>query len=250
MSGHSKWSTIKRKKGALDAKKGKIFSRLAKELTVAARLGGGDVSANAKLRTVLLACKAANMPKENIDRAINKGTGDLPGVTYDEVRYECYGPAGVAIVIDVLTDNVRRTVAEIRHLVTKFGGTMAETNAVMWNFDRRGLIGLPKEGISEEDVFEKAIEAGADDVDTSGDRYEVYTAPAQLHAVAEAIEKMGLHPEEVKLTLVPKTTVSVDEKAASTLLKIMEALEEHDDVQDVNNNADISDEVMAAAMGE
>ncbi|HEX72108.1 MAG TPA: YebC/PmpR family DNA-binding transcriptional regulator [Candidatus Hydrogenedentes bacterium] len=250
MSGHSKWSTIKRKKGAADAKKGKIFSKLAKELAVAARAGGGDPASNAKLRTVLLACKTANMPKDNIERAIKKGTGELPGVTYEEVRYECYGPGGVAMLVDVLTDNKRRAVAEIRHIITKFNGSMAETGAVRWNFDQRGVVTLPKEGLTEEEIFEKAIEAGAEDVDTDGDCYEVMTAPSELHTVSEALEAMGLHPEEVKLTMVPKTTVSLDEKSLSTLIKLTEALEDNDDVQDVFSNADLTDEAMAAAMEE
>lgn len=250
MSGHSKWSTIKRKKGALDAKKGKIFSKLAKELAVAARAGGGDPATNAKLRTVLLACKASNMPKDNMDRAIKKGTGELPGVTYEEVRYECYGPGGVAMLVDVLTDNKRRTVAEIRHIITKYNGSMAEAGAVRWNFDQRGVVTLSKEGIGEEEIFEKAIEAGAEDVDTEGDRYDVMTAPTELHTVAEALEAMGLSAEEVKLTMIPKTTVAVDDKALSTLIKMTDALEENDDVQDVYSNADISDEAMAAAMEE
>lgn len=248
MSGHSKWSTIKRKKGALDAKRGKIFSKLAKEVAVAARAGGADPLMNPRLRTVLLACRAANMPRDNIERAIKKGSGGEDGAAYEEIRYECYGPAGVAIVVDVVTDNPRRTVAEIRHTLTKFGGTMAETNAVMWNFDRRGLIGVAKEGISEEDIFEKAIEAGADDVDTSGDRYDVFTAPSDLHSVAEALDKMGLSAEEVKLTLIPKTTVALEARALSTLMKILETLEDNEDVQDVNSNAEFTDEGVAAAM--
>jgi len=250
MSGHSKWSTIKRKKGAADAKKGKIFSKLAKELAVAARAGGGDPASNAKLRTVLLACKAANMPKDNIERAIKKGTGELPGVAYEEVRYECYGPGGVAMLVDVLTDNKRRTVAEIRHIITKFNGSMAETGAVRWNFDQRGVVTLPKQGLTEEEIFEKAIAAGAEDVDTDGDYYEVMTAPSELHTVSDALEAMGLTPEEVKLTMVPKTTVSLDEKSLSALIKLTEALEDNDDVQDVFSNADITDEAMAAAMEE
>jgi YebC/PmpR family DNA-binding regulatory protein len=250
MSGHSKWSTIKRKKGALDAKKGKIFSKLAKEVTVAARVGGGDPSSNARLRTVLLACKAANMPKDNVDRAVKKGTGEIPGVQYEEVRYEGYGPAGVAIIIDVLTDNKRRTVAEVRHVLAKFGGSMAENGAVTWNFEQKGMVTVSKENLTDDMIFEKAIEAGADDVDTDGDMYEIATGPTALHSVAQELEKMGLSIEEAKLTMLPKTTVEVDTKAASTLLKLMEAIEENDDVQDVYSNADISDEAMEAAMAD
>lgn len=248
MSGHSKWSTIKRKKGALDAKRGKIFSRLAKEITVAAKIGGGDASGNPRLRTALLTARAANMPNDNIDRAIKKGTGELPGVEYEEVRYECYGPNGVAFIIDVLTDNKRRTVAEIRHLITKYGGSMAETNAVAWNFEQKGVMSLSKEGLSDDDVFEKAIEAGAEDVDTEGDMYEITTEFASLHTVVNALEKMGLNPTDAKLTMIPKTTMAVEGKAVNGVVKLMEALEDHDDVQDFFTNVDISEEAMAAAM--
>ncbi len=250
MSGHSKWSTIKRKKGAADAKRGKIFSKLAKEITVAAKIGGGDPAGNPRLRTVMLAARAANMPSDNVDRAIKKGTGELPGVTYEETRYECYGPSGVALIVDVLTDNKRRIVAEVRHLVTKYGGSMAENGAVTWNFDQRGLIMINKEGLSEEEIFEKAIEAGADDVDTEGDMYEIQTAPSDLHAVATALEEMGISPSEAKLTMIPKTTVEVDAKSIGTVLKLMEALEDNDDVQDVYTNVEITDEAMAAAMAD
>jgi YebC/PmpR family DNA-binding regulatory protein len=248
MSGHSKWSTIKRKKGAIDAKRGKIFSRLAKEITVAARMGGGDPDMNPRLRTVLLGAKSENMPKDNIDRAIKKGTGEIEGVTYEEIRYECYGAAGVALIVDVLTDNKRRIIAEIRHLVTKYGGTMAETGAVTWNFDAKGLIVLDKGDISEEDIFEKAVEAGADDVDTEGDMYEITTEPGELHSVASALEGMGLPPKEARLTMLPKTTMDVEGKSVKGVFKLMEALEENDDVQDVYSNVEITDEVMAAAM--
>lgn len=250
MSGHSKWSTIKRKKGALDAKRGKIFSKLAKEITIAAKLGGGDPSMNPRLRTVLNAAKEANMPNDNLDRAIKKGTGELPGVSYEEVRYECYGPCGVAIIVDVLTDNKNRTVAEIRHLFTKANGSMAETNAVAWNFEQRGILSIEKEGISEEDIFEKAIEAGAEDVDTEGDMYEIYTAPTELHSVVVALEGMGLTVKEPKLTMIPKTTLEVEPKAISSILKLMEALEDQDDVQDVFSNLEITDEAMEAAMAD
>lgn len=250
MSGHSKWSTIKRKKGAADAKRGKIFSKLAKEVTVAARDGGGDPDMNPRLRTVLLACKGANMPKDNIERAIKKGTGEIPGVTYEDSRYEAYGPGGVAIIVDTLTDNKRRTVAEIRHIVTKYGGSMAEAGAVTWNFDAKGLISVSKEGIGDEDMLEKAIEAGAEDVDSEGDMHELYTDPTELHAVLHALEEMGVEINEAKLTMVPKSMVTVDEGTVGTVLKLMEALEEQEDVQDVYSNVEITDEAMAAAMAE
>ncbi len=248
MSGHSKWSTIKRKKGAADARRGKVFSKLAKEISVAAKLGGGDPDVNPRLRTVLLAARAQNMPKENVDRAIKKGTGELPGTTYEESRYECYGSNGVAIVVDVLTDNKNRTVAEIRHLLTKHGGSMAENGAVTWNFEQKGLIIIPKDTCSEEEMFEKAVEAGAEDMDAEGDAYEITTAPTELHAVVEALEGMAVKAEDARLTMQPKTTIRVEGKEAQAVLRLMESLEDHDDVQNVHANFDISEEEMAAAM--
>jgi YebC/PmpR family DNA-binding regulatory protein len=248
MSGHSKWSTIKRKKGAADAKRGKIFSKLAKEISVAAKVGGGDPVANPRLRTVLLAARGQNMPKDNVERAIKKGTGEIPGVVYEEVRYECYGPASVALIVDVLTDNKNRTVADIRHAVTKAGGTMAENGAVSWNFERKGVITVPKEGLTDETVFEKAIEAGAEDVDTEGDMYEITTAAADLHAVSEAFAEMNIATDSAELTMIPKTTVKVEGSNVGAVLRLMEALEDHDDVQNVFANFDISEEEMAAAV--
>ncbi len=250
MSGHSKWSTIKRKKGALDAKRGKIFSKLAKEVAVAARMGGGDPEANARLRTVLAACRAANMPKDNVERAIKKGTGEIPGVTYDEVRYECYGPSGVALIVDVLTDNKNRIVAEIRHLVNKAGGSMAENGAVTWNFEQKGRIAVEKGDMSEDDIFEKAVEAGAEDVDTEGDMYELITQPTELHTVVQALEEMGLEAKEPKLVMLPKTTMEIDGKTLASVLRLMEALEDNDDVQDVYSNIEITDEAMAEVMAD
>lgn len=248
MSGHSKWSTIKRKKGAADQKRGKVFSRIAKELTIAAKAGGGDAGGNPRLRSILLEAKAENMPKENIERAIKKGTGELPGVSYDEIRYEGYAPGGIALIIDILTDNKNRTVAEIRHLLTRHGGSMAEANAVAWNFEQKGVVVIQKDACSDDDMFEKAIEAGAEDVDSSGDVHEVTTKPTDLYVVVKAFEAMGLKAESAKLTMLPKTTQKVEGKGVSNLLKLMEALEEHDDVQNVYANFDISDEDMAAAM--
>lgn len=250
MSGHSKWSTIKRKKAAVDAKRGKIFSKLAKEITVAAKLGGGDPAGNPRLRTVLLEARANNMPMENVERAIKKGTGELPGVAYEESRYEGYAPGGVALVIDVLTDNKNRTVGEVRHLLGKYGGSMAETGAVTWNFEQKGVITLSKDAVGPDEMFEKAIEAGADDVDMDGPEYRIITAPTDLHAVAEALQGMGLKIGSAELTLEPKTTVKVEGKTAESVLKLFEALEDNDDVQNVYANFDISDEVMAAMMGE
>ncbi len=250
MSGHSKWSTIKRKKGAADAKRGKIFSRLAKEITVAARMGGGDPTANARLRTVLLTARSENMPKDNIERAIKKGTGEIEGVSYDEIRYECYGPGGVALIVDTLTDNKNRTVGEVRHTVGKNGGSMAEAGAVIWNFDQKGLIVIDTDGKDEETLFENALEAGAEDVSIDGEVCEITTDPTELHAVAGALEDAGIPPKEAKLTMVPKTTVEVDEKTATQILRCIDAIEENDDVQDVYGNFDIPDDVMAAIMAE
>lgn len=248
MSGHSKWSTIKRKKGAADQKRGKIFSRLAKEIAVAAKMGGGDPDMNPRLRTVLLSARGQNMPKDNIEKAIKKGTGELPGVTYDEVRYEGYAPGGVALIIDVLTDNKNRTVAEIRHLLTKHGGSMAETGAVTWNFEPKGVITIPKDACSEDDIFEKAVEAGADDVDTEGDVYEITTGPQELHAVAQTLEAAGLKAESAELTMLPKTTVAVAGKEAASVVRLMEVLEDQDDTQNIYANFDIPEEEMAALM--
>jgi len=250
MSGHSKWSTIKRKKGALDAKRGKIFSKLAKEITVAARMGGGDADGNPRLRTALLACRAANMPKDNVDRAVKKGTGEIPGVTYEEIRYEGYAPGGVAIIIDALTDNSRRTVGEIRHILTKHGGSLAEKGAVTWNFESKGLITIEKEGLSPDDILEKAIEAGADDVDTEGDMYEITTEPGDLHTVVGALEGLNVQAKEAKLTMLPKTQISVETKTVGSVLRLMEAIEDNEDVQEVYSNVEITDEAMAAVMAE
>jgi len=249
MSGHSKWSTIKRKKGALDAKRGKIFSKLAKEISVAAKMGGGDPDMNPRLRTVLMAAKAQNMPKDNVEKAIAKGTGAIEGVTYEEMRYECYGPVGVAVIVDVLTDNKNRTVAEIRHLLSRNDGSMGESGAVTWNFDPQGIITVPAgEGVDPEDIFEKAIEAGAADVNIEGDPIEVYTEPTELHTVAGALESLGVQADEAHLTMTPKTTIELTGKDALKVLRLMEALDDHDDVQNVYANFDISDaEMMALA---
>lgn len=249
MSGHSKWSTIKRKKGALDAKRGKIFSRLAKEITIAAKLGGGEPDMNPRLRTALNAAKSNNMPKDNIDRAIKKGTGEIEGVSYEEVRYECYAPGGVALIVETLTDNKNRTVGEVRHAVTKAGGAMAESGAVIWNFDAKGQITGPAEGKEEEALFEIAIESGAEDVYLDDDYFTVMTDPGDLHAVSSALESAGLNIEEATLVMVPKTTVAVEGKTAEQVLRTIEVLEENEDVQNVFGNFDISDEEMAALAG-
>ncbi len=250
MSGHSKWSTIKRKKGAADAKRGKIFSRLAKEITIAAKIGGGDPDANPRLRTALLSARAQNVPKDNVDRAIKRGTGELPGVTYEEIRYEGYGPGGVALIMDVLTDNKNRIVGELRHVLSKNNGSMAENGAVTWNFDQKGQILVLCGDLSEDELFDKAIEAGADDVEPADESAVIYTEPTDLQTVSDALEAAGLTVEEAKLVMVPKTTTTLEGKEAQAVLRLLEALEELDDVQDLFSNFDISEEEMAAAFSD
>ncbi len=247
MSGHSKWSTIKRKKGALDAKRGKIFTKLIKEITIAARLGGGDPDGNPRLRTAIQTAKASNMPQDNITRAIAKGTGDLEGVSYEEGTYEGYGPGGVALLIAVLTDNRNRTGAEVRHILTKYNGSMAEPNAVAWNFEKKGFFLVPQEGVDEEALMEVVLEAGAEDMEPAEDAFEIHTAPDAFEGVREALEKSGVAPESAEVTMLPKSTVRLDGKEATQMLRLMEALEDNDDVQNVYANFDISEEQMAQA---
>src|SRR5438445_4413969 len=241
MSGHSRWQTIKDKKGAADAKRGRVFTRLIKEITVAARLGGGDPEGNPRLRTVILAAKAANMPKDNIEKAIKKGTGELPGVSYEEVVYEGYGPGGVALFVQALTDNRNRTLPEIRHLFAKFGGNLGESNCVSWMFEKKGYIVLPKGGRSDEELLEVVLEAGGDDVRDDGDNWEVLAPPERLEAVREALVARKIPVASAEVAMVPKTTVRVEGKKAQQLLSMIEALEEHDDVQNVWANFDIDD---------
>lgn len=247
MSGHSKWSTIKRKKGALDAKRGKIFTKLIKEITIAARLGGGDPDGNPRLRTAIQTAKGANMPQDNITRAIAKGTGELEGVNYEECAYEGYGPNGVAILISVLTDNRNRTGAEIRHILTKNNGTMAEPNAVAWNFEKKGLFLVLQESVDEETLMELALEAGAEDFESTDDLFEIHTSPDAFETVREALEQSGIPTESAELAMLPKSTVKLEGKEAEQMLRLMEALEDNDDVQNVYANFDISEEQMAEA---
>ena len=247
MSGHSKWSTIKRKKGALDAKRGKIFTKLIKEITIAARLGGGDPDGNPRLRTAIQTAKGANMPQDNITRAIAKGTGELEGVSYEECAYEGYGPNGVAILISVLTDNRNRTGAEIRHILTKNNGTMAEPNAVAWNFEKKGLFLVPQESVDEETLMELALEAGAEDFESTDDLFEIHTSPDAFETVRAALEQSGIPTESAELAMLPKSTVKLEGKEAEQMLRLMEALEDNDDVQNVYANFDISEEQMAEA---
>ena len=244
MSGHSKWSTIKRKKGANDARRGQMFTKLIKEITIAARSGGGDPAGNPRLRSAILAAKAENMPKDNIDRAIKKGTGELDGAVYEEILYEGYGPGGVAILVEAMTDNKNRTVADIRHFFTKSGGNLGESNCVAWMFDQKGSIAVDKEGMSEEELMELALEAGAEDVVEDGDGFQILTAPEDFNDVVETLERT-VRFNEAGLARIPKNTIAVaEEKTAQSLLRLLENLEDHDDVQKVSANFDISDDIM------
>ncbi len=245
MSGHSKWSTIKRKKGAADAKRGKIFTRLIKEITVAARMGGGDPEGNPRLRYAIATAKSENMPKDNIERAIKKGTGELEGAVYEEISYEGYGPGGVAVLVDCMTDNKNRTVADIRHAFSKSGGNLGESGCVSWMFEKKGSILVDKETIEEEELMEKALEAGAEDVVEEDNVYQVVTTPDDFEAVREALEKDGVNFIETSVSMIPQNVVDItEEKPARQVLRLLESLEEHDDVQSVSSNFDIPDAIM------
>ena len=246
MSGHSKWSTIKRKKGAEDAKRGKIFTHLGRDITLAAR-HGGDPNANSALRMAIDKAKMANMPKDNIERATKRGTGELEGGTLDEVTYESYAPHGIAVLIKCLTDNRNRTLADVRRTLNRCGGNMAEAGAVAWMFESKGIITIERGGKDADDLFMKAVEAGAEDVDVGGDYVEVYTAAADLHAVREVLERQGLSVEDAELSMVPKTLMSLQEKETLQILRLLEQMEELDDVQQVYSNLDIPEEILAAA---
>jgi YebC/PmpR family DNA-binding regulatory protein len=248
MSGHSKWHTIKHKKGALDAKRGKLFTRLIKEMTVAARNGGGDIATNPRLRTVVTEAKAANMPAENIKRAVQRGTGELPGVTYAEISYEGYGPGGAAIIIECMTDNKNRTVGEIRHLLAKYNGNLGAENSVAWMFSKKGYVVLEKTGVDEEKLMDAVLEAGAEDFRDDGDSFEVITEPAALEAVKEAVKVMNLEPITAKVSMLPQNYVKLEGKEASQMLKLMEAVEDHDDVQNVWSNFDIAEKEIEASL--
>lgn len=247
MSGHSKWAQIKRKKAVTDAKRGQMFTKLIREITVAARSGGGEPSFNPRLRLAIDTAKAANMPAENIDRAVKKGTGELEGVSYEEVTYEGYGPGGVALYIETLTDNQKRTVADIRHLLDRAGGNLGTSGSVAWQFDRKGQIYVDANRYHEEAVFEAAIDAGAEDVTREGDEYIVTTDPTTFHTVQEGMVAAGVEFSEAQLTFIAKNEVSVAGKDAEKLLKLVDALEENDDVQSVHSNADIDEDVLAQA---
>jgi YebC/PmpR family DNA-binding regulatory protein len=249
MSGHSKWSTIKHKKGAADAKRGQLFSKLIKEITVAARMGGSDQSSNSRLRTAVLTARAANMPKDNIDRAIKKGTGELEGFNLEEFSYEGYGPGGVAIMLSVMTDNKNRAVADIRHLFTKYNGNLGENGCVAWMFYKRGLIVVEKSAVDEDTLYEIALGVGADDISDQGDSYEILTEPSMLEDVRTALEEKKIAYSSAEVSMIPKDTVKVTGKSAQQVLKLMELLEEHDDIQSVSSNFDIDDEEIAQFQG-
>ncbi|MCD6097855.1 YebC/PmpR family DNA-binding transcriptional regulator [bacterium] len=246
MSGHSKWAKIKRKKGSKDEKRGRIFTKLIKEITVAARLGGGNPDSNARLRSAIESARAANMPAKNIENAIKKGTGELPGIVYEEVTYEGYGPNGIAILIEAATDNKKRTVADIRHILSKYGGNLGETGCVSWIFSKKGYITVPKSESSEEEILNEALDAGAEDIlSDDPEVYEIYTSPEELERVKEALIKAGIPIESAEITAVPQSTVKIaDEKTAERILKLMDALDENEDVQKLYSNFDIDDEIL------
>jgi YebC/PmpR family DNA-binding regulatory protein len=248
MSGHSKWHSIKHKKGAADAKRGKIFTRIIKELTVAARSGGGDPDSNPRLRTIIAEAKQNNMPADNIKRAIRRGTGEEPGVSYEEAAYEGYGPGGAALIIDVLTDNRNRTVGELRHLLEKHGGNLAAAGAVSWMFHKKGYIVVEKSKADEEKLMGAVLEAGADDLQDDEDNWEVLSAPESFPSVNEAVKALGIEPATAQVSMIPQNYVKLEGKPAQQMVKLMEALEEHDDVQHVWSNFDISEKEIEASL--
>jgi YebC/PmpR family DNA-binding regulatory protein len=248
MSGHSKWATIKHKKGALDAKRGKIFTRLIKEISIAAK-SGGDPDMNPRLRTAVAAAKAENMPADNIKRAIQRGTGELPGVNYEEFSLEGYGPGGVAVLLDISSDNRNRTVSEVRHAFGKNGGNMAEAGAVSWMFSKKGDIVIPKSAAKEDDLMSIVLDAGADDLRDDGENWEVLTAPSVYEAVLEAVKKAGITPASASVAMIPQNYIKLEGPAASTMIRLMEALEDQDDVQNVHSNFDIDQKVLEEVAG-
>jgi len=246
MSGHSKWATIKRKKAVTDAKRGKAFTQIIKEITIAARMSGGDPKGNPRLRLAVDKAKGANMPADNIKRAIQKGTGELPGVMYEDVTYEGYGPGGVAIIIESITDNKNRTVSEIRHLLERHNGKFGASNSVAWMFHRKGIIRINKANYNEDDLMNLIIDAGADDMKTEDEMYEIYTATENFESVRQTIEAKSIKMEDAEIQLIPENTVKVEGKDAEQVLKLMEALEENEDVQHVYANFDIDEKILAA----
>lgn len=246
MSGHSKWSTIKHKKGAADKKRAKIFTKLIKEITVAARMGGGDPAANPRLRHAIDSAKAQNMPKDNVDRAIKKGTGDMDGVNYEEIIYEGYGPGGVAVMVECLTDNKNRTIADVRYIFNKAGGNVGTDGCVAWMFDKKGVISVTKENADEDTLMEVAIDAGAEDIKDEGDSFDVLTAPEDFDAVKDAIDGAQITYEVAEISMVPQNTTAVSGKEAEQMIRFMEALDDCDDIQNFYTNADIPDEAFDA----
>jgi YebC/PmpR family DNA-binding regulatory protein len=248
MSGHSKWHTIKHKKGAADAKRGKIFTRLIKELTVAARAGGGDPDMNPRLRTIVAEAKANNMPRENIERAIRRGTGEEPGVSYEEITYEGYGPGGVALMIQTLTDNKNRTVGEIRHLLGKYNGNLAAENSVAWLFTRKGQIVVEKSKADEDKLLNAALDAGADDMNDDGSAWEIVSSPESFEAVRDAVKALGIEPASAEVAMIPQNYIKLQGKEAQQMLKLFEAVDDHDDVQHVWANFDIEEKEIEASL--
>jgi len=248
MSGHSKWHTIKHKKGAADAKRGKVFTRLIKELTVAARNGGGDPGMNPRLRTIIAAAKEVNMPADNIKKAILRGTGELPGVIYDEIVYEAYGPGGSALIIETLTDNKNRTVGELRHMLEKHAGNLGATNSVAWMFAKKGLIVVEKAKADEEKLLNIALEAGADDVQDEGDNWEVLSDPAAFEAVRDAVKGAGVEPASAQLAMLPQNYVKLTGTPATQMIRLMDALDDHEDVKQVWSNFDIEEKEIEASL--
>ncbi|HZI81160.1 MAG TPA: YebC/PmpR family DNA-binding transcriptional regulator [Vicinamibacterales bacterium] len=248
MSGHSKWHTIKHKKGAADAKRGKIFTRLIKELSVAARHGGGDPGMNPRLRTIIADAKAANMPRENIERAIRRGTGEEPGVSYEEITYEGYGPGGVALMIESVTDNKNRTVGEIRHMLGKYNGNLAAENSVAWMFTRKGQVFVEKDKADEEKLLNAVLEAGGDDMNDDGDAWEIMCAPEAFESVRDAVKALGIEPASAQVAMVPQNYIKLEGSDARTMLKLMEMLDDHDDVQRVWANFDIEEKEIEASL--
>jgi len=248
MSGHSKWHTIKHKKGAADAKRGKIFTRLIKELTVAARSGGGDPGMNPRLRTIIAAAKEVNMPADNIKKAIQRGTGELPGIIYEEITYEAYGPGGSALIIETMTDNKNRTVGELRHMLEKHAGNLASTNAVAWMFSKKGLIVVEKAKADEEKLLSIALEAGADDMSDEGDNWEVLSDPGTFEAVRDAVKASGVEPASAQVAMLPQNYVKLTGAPANQMIRLMDALDDHEDVKQVWSNFDIEEKEIEASL--
>ena len=248
MSGHSKWHTIKHKKGAADAKRGKVFTRLIKELTVAARSGGGDPGMNPRLRTIIAAAKEVNMPADNIKKAIQRGTGELPGIVYEEITYEAYGPGGSALIIETMTDNKNRTVGELRHMLEKHAGNLASTNAVAWMFSKKGLVVVEKAKADEEKLLSIALEAGADDMADEGENWEVLSDPSAFEAVRDAVKASGVEPASAQVAMLPQNYIKLTGTPASQMIRLMDALDDHEDVKQVWSNFDIEEKEIEASL--